>query len=74
MRRARRPANRPKPADLYGELLTRGLFFPPLVMGVVKMATGGYALGFALLALMALACLATLIGLRVGAPARPRPG
>ena len=43
-----------------------GGFFPPLVMGVVKTATGGYALGFALLALMALACLAVLIGLRVG--------
>ena len=47
-----------------------GGFFPPLVMGVVKTATGGYALGFALLALMALACLAVLTGLRVGA----RPG
>jgi NNP family nitrate/nitrite transporter-like MFS transporter len=47
-----------------------GGFFPPLVMGVVKTATGGYALGFALLALMALACLAALIGLRVGAQPR----
>jgi hypothetical protein len=39
-------------------------------LGAVKTATGGYALGFALLALMALACLAALIGLRVGAQPR----
>ena len=50
-----------------------GGFFPPLVMGVVKSATGGYALGFVLLALMALACLAVLTGLRVGAAPRARP-
>ena len=30
-----------------------GGFFPPLVMGVVKSATGGYALGFVLMALVA---------------------
>ena len=47
-----------------------GGFFPPLVMGVVKTATGGYALGFALLALTALACLGVLIGLKVGAQPR----
>ena len=47
-----------------------GGFFPPLVMGVVKTATGGYALGFVLLALTAAACLAVLIGLRVGAQPR----
>ena len=34
--------------------------FPPLVMGVVKSATGGYALGFILMALVALGCLAVL--------------
>ena len=34
-----------------------GGFFPPLVMGIVKSATGGYALGFVLMALVALACL-----------------
>jgi NNP family nitrate/nitrite transporter-like MFS transporter len=37
-----------------------GGFFPPLVMGVVKGATGGYALGFILMALVAVACLAVL--------------
>lgn len=37
-----------------------GGFFPPLVMGVVKSATGGYALGFVLLAAVALGCLAVL--------------
>ncbi len=41
-----------------------GGFFPPLVMGVVKSATGGYAVGFALMALVALACLLVLA--RVG--------
>jgi NNP family nitrate/nitrite transporter-like MFS transporter len=37
-----------------------GGFFPPLVMGIVKSATGGYALGFILMALVAVACLAVL--------------
>ena len=37
-----------------------GGFFPPIVMGIVKSATGGYALGFALLAVVAVACLAVL--------------
>lgn len=37
-----------------------GGFFPPLVMAAVKSATGGYALGFLLLAVVALACLAVL--------------
>jgi NNP family nitrate/nitrite transporter-like MFS transporter len=44
-----------------------GGFFPPLVMGVVKSATGGYALGFILMALVALACLVVLRALRVPA-------
>jgi NNP family nitrate/nitrite transporter-like MFS transporter len=44
-----------------------GGFFPPLVMGVVKSATGGYALGFVLMALVAGACLVVL-----GALTRPR--
>jgi NNP family nitrate/nitrite transporter-like MFS transporter len=43
-----------------------GGFFSPLVMGVVKSATGGYALGFALMALVALGCLFVLHAL--GAP------
>jgi MFS transporter, NNP family, nitrate/nitrite transporter len=41
-----------------------GGFFPPLVMGVVKSATGGYALGFVLMALVALGCLLVLGMLR----------
>jgi NNP family nitrate/nitrite transporter-like MFS transporter len=47
-----------------------GGFFPPLVMGVVKSATGGYALGFILMALVALGCLAVLQTVR--APSRTR--
>jgi MFS transporter, NNP family, nitrate/nitrite transporter len=42
-----------------------GGFFPPLVMGVVKSATGGYALGFVLMAVVALVCLGVLRGLAV---------
>lgn len=34
-----------------------GGFFPPLVLGVVRDATGSYALGFILLALFAIGCL-----------------
>jgi MFS transporter, NNP family, nitrate/nitrite transporter len=34
-----------------------GGFFPPLVLGVVRDATGSYALGFVLLALFAVGCL-----------------
>ena len=41
-----------------------GGFFPPLVMGIVKGATGGYALGFALMALVAVTCFVTLRSLR----------
>ena len=37
-----------------------GGFFPPLVMGVVKSITGGYAVGFLLMALVAVACLVVL--------------
>ena len=48
-----------------------GGFFPPLVMGVVKSATGGYALGFILMALVALACLVVLRAVR--APQRAAP-
>ena len=48
-----------------------GGFFPPLVMGVVESATGGFALGFILMAAVALACLLVLISLgRSEAPAR----
>ena len=34
-----------------------GGFFPPLVLGIVRDATGSYALGFILLALFAVGCL-----------------
>lgn len=46
-----------------------GGFFPPLVLGLVKQLTGGFALGFALLGLFAFACLAVLlVGERAAAP------
>lgn len=41
-----------------------GAFFPPLVMGVVKSLTGGYLLGFALMALVAMGCLTVLRRMR----------
>jgi MFS transporter, NNP family, nitrate/nitrite transporter len=44
-----------------------GGFFPPLIMGVVKAATGGYGLGFVLLAAVALGSLGVLAAL-----SRPR--
>ena len=44
-----------------------GGFFPPLVMGIVKSATGGYGLGFILLAAVAAGALAVLA--RLGPPA-----
>jgi NNP family nitrate/nitrite transporter-like MFS transporter len=47
-----------------------GGFVPPLVMGVVKSATGGYALGFVLMALVGVACLFVLWALR---PPRASP-
>jgi NNP family nitrate/nitrite transporter-like MFS transporter len=37
-----------------------GGFFPPLVMGIVQSITGSYFLGFALMALVAVACLVVL--------------
>ncbi len=46
-----------------------GGFFPPLVMGVVKSATGGYALGFVLMAIVAVASLVVLRALRERTPA-----
>ena len=41
-----------------------GGFFPPLVMGVVKTATGGYAIGFLLMGLVAVASLVVLAGVK----------
>jgi NNP family nitrate/nitrite transporter-like MFS transporter len=46
-----------------------GGFFPPLVMGAVKGATGGYALGFVLMALVGFACLVVLRALGRAQPA-----
>jgi NNP family nitrate/nitrite transporter-like MFS transporter len=34
-----------------------GGFFPPLVLGILRDATGGYAIGFVMLALFAIVCL-----------------
>jgi NNP family nitrate/nitrite transporter-like MFS transporter len=45
-----------------------GGFFPPLVLGLVKQLTGGFALGFLLLGAFAIACLVVLV---VGERARP---
>jgi NNP family nitrate/nitrite transporter-like MFS transporter len=45
-----------------------GGFFPPLLLGFVKDATGSYALGFVLLALFAFLCLAVVLLLRRQAP------
>jgi NNP family nitrate/nitrite transporter-like MFS transporter len=48
-----------------------GGFFPPLVMGAVKSATGGYGLGFVLMALVGAISLAVLWAVgRSPAPAR----
>jgi NNP family nitrate/nitrite transporter-like MFS transporter len=46
-----------------------GGFFPPLVMAAVKEATGGYLLGFAAMAAVALACLLVLRSLARAQPA-----
>jgi len=50
-----------------------GGFFPPIVLGTVKAATGSYALAFLLLAATAVACLAvlTLMGGRSSAGGQP---
>jgi NNP family nitrate/nitrite transporter-like MFS transporter len=53
-----------------------GGFFPPLVMGAVKSATGGYALGFVLMALVGAISLAVLWAIARPGPAtaaRPTP-
>jgi NNP family nitrate/nitrite transporter-like MFS transporter len=46
-----------------------GGFFPPLVMAIVKGATGSYTLGFILLAAVAVLCLTVL--LRLDRPSNP---
>jgi MFS transporter, NNP family, nitrate/nitrite transporter len=51
-----------------------GGFFPPLALGVIRDATGSYALGFLLLAAFAAVCLAVLyaVFLRGGSAPAPR--
>jgi MFS transporter, NNP family, nitrate/nitrite transporter len=48
-----------------------GGFFPPLVMGIVKSITGGYAIGFVLLAAVAACCLGVLASLERAGAGRP---
>jgi NNP family nitrate/nitrite transporter-like MFS transporter len=48
-----------------------GGFFPPLVLGLVKGATGSYILGFVLLAVIAAICLIILLSLRSASSAPP---
>jgi NNP family nitrate/nitrite transporter-like MFS transporter len=50
-----------------------GGFFPPLLLGSVRDATGTYALGFVLLAVFAVACLAVLLGMRRSKTVTPLP-
>lgn len=50
-----------------------GGFFPPLLLGFVRDATGTYAFGFVLLAVFAVVCLAVLLRVRRTAPAAPMP-
>ena len=47
-----------------------GGFFPPLVMALLRSLTGGYTLGFILLAAVAVGCLVVLLRFD---PARPGP-
>src|SRR5205085_10751193 len=49
-----------------------GGFFPPLIMALVKSLTGSYALGFVLLAIVAVLCLVVLIRLDHTPPADAR--
>jgi MFS transporter, NNP family, nitrate/nitrite transporter len=45
-----------------------GGFFPPLVLGVIKQQTGSFTLGFVLLCVFALCCLAVLLRSSSGRP------
>jgi NNP family nitrate/nitrite transporter-like MFS transporter len=72
------PHNAGVVAGLVGAIGGMGGFFPPLVMGMVKDATGTYALGFMLLSEFALVCLVVnmlvlqrlVLGRRRGLPTR----
>jgi NNP family nitrate/nitrite transporter-like MFS transporter len=48
-----------------------GGFFPPLVLGLVKGATGSYVIGFVLLAVVATICLLIVLGMRRASSAPP---
>lgn len=50
-----------------------GGFFPPLLLGLVRDATGTYALGFVLLAVFAVGCLTVLLSMRRARPAAGMP-
>ncbi|MBV8367776.1 MAG: NarK/NasA family nitrate transporter [Candidatus Eremiobacteraeota bacterium] len=66
--------NFPKNTGLVGGLVGAagglGGFFPPIIMGAVRDYTGSYALGFIILATLAVLCLALLV---IKAPASERP-
>jgi NNP family nitrate/nitrite transporter-like MFS transporter len=53
---------------LVGAMGGLGGFFPPLLLGVIKTQTGSYALGFVLLSVFCLVCLALNYGILI------RPG
>ncbi|HMV50746.1 MAG TPA: MFS transporter, partial [Blastocatellia bacterium] len=46
-----------------------GGFFPPLVLGAIRQATGTFTFGFVLLGIFALICLAVVY--KSGSPANP---
>jgi NNP family nitrate/nitrite transporter-like MFS transporter len=58
---------------LVGAIGGLGGFFPPIILGVLKQATGSYAIGFELLALFALAALAVDVILFLRGPGRRLP-
>ena len=48
---------------LVGAAGALGGFFPPLALGLIRQYTGGFGLGFALLAMFAMGCLVTCVGM-----------
>ena len=56
---------------LVGAIGGLGGFFPPIVLGVLKQATGAYTVGFVLLALFALAAFFVDLLVFVREPRRP---
>jgi len=63
------PASKGAVTGIVGAAGGLGGFFPPLLMGVVKDATGEFVLGFALLVVFAVICIALALSL----PRRPGP-